>query len=171
MPRPINAYGRTKVDAERVVVVGARAAIARLSLVVGLPAFGAGNSFLVRMLKAWGEGGHRAGSGRREIHTPIDVNTVGQALLELATRDLTGVFHLAGNTRVSRFEMAGQIATAFGYSVDRVAAQSPPVSSGRAPRPRDVSLSNAKARARLRTPMLDLSEALRLIRQPLLSPP
>ncbi len=50
-PGPINFYAKTKVEAEQTVAgLGAQAVIARLSLVVGLPVLGAGNSFLARMI-------------------------------------------------------------------------------------------------------------------------
>ena len=47
VPGPVNFYAETKVEAEQLVSrLGAQAVIARLSLVVGLPVLGAGNSFL-----------------------------------------------------------------------------------------------------------------------------
>src|SRR5437870_5210563 len=56
-PGPLNHYARTKVEAEQIVSrLGARAVIARLSLVVGLPVLGAGNSFLARMIDSFKEG-------------------------------------------------------------------------------------------------------------------
>ena len=37
-----------------------------------------------------------------EVRTPVDVITVGRALLELAAGPHQGIFHLAGCSRVSR---------------------------------------------------------------------
>lgn len=48
---PINYYGRTKVEGERAVRESLPdSAVARLSLVMGLPVLGPGNSFLSRMI-------------------------------------------------------------------------------------------------------------------------
>src|ERR1019366_290179 len=50
-PGPVNFYAQAKVEAEPLVSrLGSQAVIARLSLVVGLPLLGAGNSFLIRMI-------------------------------------------------------------------------------------------------------------------------
>ena len=164
-PAPVNVYAETKVEAERIVSeLAAQSVVARLSLVVGLPVLGRGNSFLARMVASFREG--RAFSvPAHEIRTPVDVITVGRALLELAGGDHHGIFHIAGNERLSRFEMAQKIAVRLEFSKELVVAQAGLTTPGRAVRPRDVSLDNAKARANLTTPMRNLDEGLSLILQ------
>ncbi len=159
---PVNFYGCTKVEAETTVTHARNAVIARVALVMGLPMIGAGNSFLSRMRDAWAEG-RRVGVPSNEIRSPIDVVTLGRALLELAVSDLQGVIHLAGNEVLNRYAMAVRIAEALGYSAELVESNEPRHIPGRAPRPRDVSMDNAKARATLDTPMLNLEEGLSLI--------
>lgn len=164
-PAPVNLYAETKVAAEQIVArAGAQAVIARLALVVGLPVLGAGNSFLARMVASL-QAGHEVSVPAHEVRTPIDVITAGRALLELAAGDHCGMFHLAGNSRLSRFEMARQIAVRFGFPPHLIGARAPVATPGRAPRPRDVSLDNGKARAHLRTPMRSLEDGLSLILQ------
>ena len=164
-PGPVNLYAQTKVEAEQLVArLGSQAVIARLSLVVGLPLLGAGNSFVVRMIAALKDG-KAVSVPEQEVRTPVDVITVGRALLELAAGNHDGIFHLAGRSRVSRFEMAQKIAHCFGLPQHLVVAQVGANAPSRAARPRDVSLNNAKARAHLQTPMRTLDEGLSLIRQ------
>ncbi|MBU6399502.1 MAG: SDR family oxidoreductase [Verrucomicrobia bacterium] len=160
---PVNFYARTKVEAEQIVAQsGAPAVIARLALVVGLPVFGAGNSFLAKMVAAL-RAGRAVPMPTNEIRTPIDVLTLGRALLELADGPHTGTFHLAGNESLSRFEMGRRIATRFDLPTQLVVATDPARMPGRARRARDVSLDNAKARVQLSTPMLNLDPALDLV--------
>jgi dTDP-4-dehydrorhamnose reductase len=162
-PGPVNLYAEAKVEAEQLVGgLGAQAAIARLSLVVGLPALGAGNSFLVRMLAEL-KNGRAVRFPAHEIRTPVDVITAGRALLELAAGDHHGIFHLAGSSRLTRLDMARQIAARFGFPEHLVEPQAADAAPGRAPRPRDVSLVNDKACAALKTPMRTLDEGLSLI--------
>ena len=162
-PGPINFYADTKVEAEQIVAcLGAQAAIARLSLVVGLPVLGAGNSFLARMIANLKDG-RPVTATEREVRTPVDVITVGRALLELAAGNQAGIFHLAGHDRLNRFQIAQQIAGRFGFPPQLVVAQAVAQTPGRAARPRDVSLNNAKACAQLKTPMRTLDEGLSLI--------
>ena len=170
-PGPINFYAETKVEAEQIVArVGAQAVIARLSLVVGLPVLGAGNSFLARMIATLKDDRPVAAT-EREVRTPVDVITVGRALLELAAGNHAGCFHLAGHDQLSRFEIAQKIAARFGFPKEIIVAQAVATWPGRAARPRDVSLNNAKACTQLKTPMRTLDEGLSLILKMSETPP
>jgi len=163
LPAPLNFYAETKVRAERIVAVGnTDAVIARLSLVMGLPVLSAGNSFMAKLIERL-EAGQRSGFPENEIRTPIDVITLGRALVELAGNSFSGVIHLAGNDRLTRYEMACRIAQALGYAPDLIAPTDSSAMPDRAPRPRDVSLDNSKAKRFLQTPMRDLDDAIALI--------
>ncbi len=162
-PGPINYYAETKVRAENIIKEKiANAVIARLSLVMGLPIMGSGNSFLVRTIEKLAAG-EKVEFPENEIRTPIDVITVGQALVELAGNDYCGILHLSGNDRITRFEMARRIVQRLGYSSDMIIPTNSNAMPGRAPRPNDVSLNNAKAQDSINTPMQSLNDGLELI--------
>jgi dTDP-4-dehydrorhamnose reductase len=163
LPGPVNLYAETKVEAEQVVArLGEHAVIARLALVIGLPVFGAGNSFLARMLAAF-KAGRTVGVPLHEVRTPADVITLGRALLELAAGNQHGIFHLAGLSRINRVELGQTVAARFGFPKNLVFAQTPAALPGRAARPRDVSLDARKARSQLKTPLRTLEDGLSLI--------
>jgi len=162
-PHPVNFYAQTKADAERVVAgLERNGVVTRLSLVVGLPMLGAGNSFLSRMIAAM-QAGREVGFPDNEIRSPLDVITLSRALLELARNDYSGYLHLAGNDVMSRFEMAQRIADKLGLPRNLVVVKNAGDLPGRAPRPRDVSLCNQKARSILRTPMRGLEAGMDLV--------
>lgn len=162
-PNPVNSYAETKVQAEQAVLdTVENAVVTRLSLVMGLPVMGAGNSFLAKMRVAL-EAGKQVPFPQNEIRTPVDVITLGRAFLELAQLDYTGILHLAGNTRLNRYEMACRIAQRLGFSADLVISTDSNAMAGRAKRPNDASLDNTQAKALLATPMRSLEEALDLI--------
>ncbi len=157
---PINYYGETKVAAERVVeAMGDRGVIGRVALVMGLPMLGTGNSFLSRMIPVL-EQGEMLGVPDQEVRSPIDVITLGQALLELTDFGVSGYLHLAGNDIVNRCKMARRVAMALGYDGSLVRPTDPRHLPGRAPRPRDVSLLNTRARNVLKTPMCGIESAV-----------
>ena len=163
IPEPLNFYGRTKVAGEKIVQQGCRNwVIIRPSLITGLPLLDAGNSFLWRLINELKQG-KKAAFPKGEIRSPVDAVTLSRAVLELAENDFNGILHLAGNDILTRFEIAQQIVRKLGYPLDLVVDKKPQVTIGRAPRPRDVSLNNTKARSVLKTPMLDLEKALDLI--------
>ena len=164
-PNPLNHYARTKVEAEEVVRTTLEwGVVARLSLVMGLPVLGAGNSFLAKMVDSLSRG-DKVKFPANEIRTPVDVITLGGALLEIAANDFTGAIHLAGSTRLNRYQMACQLAQDFGYSADAVIATDSNAMEGRAPRPNDASLDNTKAKTTLQTPMQSLMDGLRLVKE------
>jgi dTDP-4-dehydrorhamnose reductase len=164
-PQPVNFYATTKVEAEKIVSqLGANGVIARLSLVVGLPILSQGNSFLATMIPAL-KAGHEVIFPTNEIRTPIDVITLARALNELAAGSHSGIFHLAGNDSLSRFVMVQRIAERLGFPKNQVIATDSSDMPGRAPRPRNVSLDNRRARVELKTPMRNLDEGLALALQ------
>jgi len=160
--RAINFYAETKIKAEKIVLDAAPTnAVARLALVMGMPVIGAGNSFLDNTLKKW-DNGEAVKFPENEIRTPVDVVTLGAALVELAGNDFGGIIHLSGNTCLNRYQMALQIAESTGHPASLVIATDSNKMEGRAPRANDVSLNNALARKILKTPMLSLEEGLKL---------
>jgi len=161
-PHPINVYAETKVKAEQMVLAASpKNVVARLALVMGLPVYGKGNSFLADML----DKSSRHESIKfpaNEIRTPIDVVTLGAALLELAGNDFGGIIHLSGNSRMTRYEMGLQIAQRVGIASDLIVATDSNAMPGRAPRANDASMDNSLACRILKTPMLSLAEGLDL---------
>jgi dTDP-4-dehydrorhamnose reductase len=161
-PTPINEYARTKAAGEAIARGVAGSVVARLALVMGFGPLGGGNSFLERtipMLRA----GETINVPPEEIRTPIDVLTLGRSLLDLAAGSFEGTIHLAGSDVLDRVTLTRRIAERFGYSPGLVRPKSPEQIPGRAPRPRDVSMSNALARSTLATPMLSFDAALDLV--------
>ena len=122
----------------------------------------AGNSFLAKMIISL-KAGSEVRFPKNEIRTPVDVITLGRAFLELADNNIMGTVHLAGSTRLDRYDMACRIAERMGYAPSLVVATDSNAMKGRAPRPNDASLNNAKARRLLDTPMQDLMDALDLV--------
>jgi dTDP-4-dehydrorhamnose reductase len=161
-PNPVNFYAETKVKAEHIVLSASeKNVVSRLSLVIGLPVMGQGNSFLAETIEKL-EKGIRIPFPANEIRTPIDVITLGRALLELAGNQFCGIIHLAGNSKINRYQIAREIAVTLGYSPELIQSTDSNVMEGRATRPNDVSMDNSLAKKILRTPMLSLSEGLEL---------
>jgi dTDP-4-dehydrorhamnose reductase len=96
MPAPVNSYGRSKAEAElRVADAHPGATIARTSLIYGVP-----NGPQERLAR----------EGRRffvdELRSPVHVEDLARALLEVLDLELPGPLHLAGADDVSRYELA-----------------------------------------------------------------
>jgi dTDP-4-dehydrorhamnose reductase len=161
-PQPVNFYGETKVRAERVVLeADPRNVVARVALVMGFPVVGEQNTFLRDILGKL-ERGEAANFAYNEVRSPIDVLTLGEALVELAGPDcdFAGIIHLSSSEPMNRYDMARRIAVRAGYSADRINSVNSDIFPGRAPRPDDASLDNSLARQVLKTPMLNFDDSL-----------
>ena len=157
---PVNYYGHTKVMAEEFVQERLSDwVIARPAIVLGLPFFSEGNSVLVRLLASL-KAGEQVRALTKEVRTPVDVVTLGEALLELAGNSYQGILHLSGNDRMDRPTFSRLIAQRMGFPTELIVPVDSRGLAGRAPRPRDVSLDNSKARATLKTQMRGLIDGL-----------
>jgi dTDP-4-dehydrorhamnose reductase len=141
LPAPVNAYGRSKAEAEfRVANAYPPATIARTSLIYGIPD---------------GPQERLAREGTRfyvdELRSPVHVDDLARALLEVLDLDVPGPLHLAGADDVSRFELA----ILLGADEDRIErAQTTP---DRAP---DVTLDSSQAAQLLVTRLRGVREVL-----------
>jgi dTDP-4-dehydrorhamnose reductase len=160
VPCAVNFYAETKIKAEQIVLAASdQNVVARLALVMGLPVIGKGNSFLADTIGKL-EKGIPVPFPVNETRTPIDVVTLGSALVELAGNQFGGIIHLSGNTKINRYQMALVIASTLGYSNKLILSVDSNAMEGRAPRSNDVSMDNSLARKVLKTPMLNLLEGL-----------
>lgn len=143
-PAPLSIYGQTKLAAERAVLASRRAAVARVSLLFG-PGLGQRRGFFDEQLVAI-RAGRPCPLFVDEWRTPLALSTAAAALLALAISDFTGLLHLGGPERLSRWEMGVRLAahsrcdaSAF-VPVPRSAVAAPE------PRPRDNSLDSSRWR-------------------------
>ncbi|MBI2425978.1 MAG: SDR family oxidoreductase [Candidatus Hydrogenedentes bacterium] len=163
LPHPVNHYGRTKAEAERIVAEALEDhVIARVALVMGLPALSGGNTFLAKLMNNL-EAGTATPFPQNEVRSPIDAITLATALLELGNHGYNGILHLAGASQLNRYKIGRHIAKHLGYTTDLITTAAPNAMKDRATRPRDVSLDVSWARQVLVTPMLTIEESLKLI--------
>jgi dTDP-4-dehydrorhamnose reductase len=154
-PAPINVYGRTKLEAERIVrTVHPRALVVRTALV-----FAPGDkSFFTKLLRA----SEAVPCWTDHVGTPTYGPNLAEAVVELVERDVRGLWHVAGTEAVDRYAFGLKIAARFGTDPARLSPVSIRDAAPRAPRPLRAGLRVDKARAFLRTKLLSTDEALEL---------
>ena len=114
-PNPINFYGQTKLEAERLVSeicagqVGC--AICRTALVYGLNPAGRQN-FIIGMLNDL-RTGRRIRAVTDQQNTPTHAANLAQMLVKAAERRLNGIYHTAGAELITRYQLALLVAHQF----------------------------------------------------------
>jgi len=155
-PRPVNLYGRQKLESERRVHEAAPdfAATVRAPLLTG-NSLGGSRSLHERLLADWAAG-RAPRLYRDEIRQPCTAGNLAEVLLELCERqDLRGIFHWAGAETLSRVDLARRIRAHFKLSPE----QAPITEINRADdpaaarRPADLALDLKPLAGVLKTPI------------------
>lgn len=102
VPRPINAYGNSKLAGERLLAQsGCRHCIMRIEWTYGP----AGNNFVTKLLQR-AETGQPVKVVEDQVGSPTATTEVARAICEILPKRPEGIFHFAASGYVSRFEMA-----------------------------------------------------------------
>jgi dTDP-4-dehydrorhamnose reductase len=159
-PDPLNYYGLTKLKGEESIKnLTDEHCIARTSVIYGsVPATGKINFALWLLEKL--KNREKAKIATDQWNSPTLNTNLANMVLEVLERKLTGIFHLAGATRLSRYKFAKFIAETFSLDMNLIT----PVSSEEFPwaakRPKDSSLNIKKTQQTLKNKPLKIEQAL-----------
>ena len=102
-PSPVNAYGRTKLDGERVIMASPIPwTIVRTSFFGWSP--GTRRCFMEQSLASL-ESGKAVNAWTNRFSTPLLVNELAQVLIEIARLGLSGLWHAGSEQRVSNWQL------------------------------------------------------------------
>lgn len=143
IPTPINRYGQHKAEAEALIqALHPTAAICRIPLLYG-PASPTAECFLQGFLRTL-EAGQPLHLFTDEFRTPAYVEDAADGLL-LALENATGLLHLGGPERLSRYDFGRRMAEVFGLDQGLLLPSKQAEVTMAAPRPADVSSNSQKA--------------------------
>lgn len=157
IPNPINHYGRSKLEGENALQDMASSwCIARTSTPFGLHTKKSFPLWVAENLQ-----------DKKEISvitdqftSPTYVPNLSKMIIEIATRQIAGIIHLAGSTRISRYEMAGLVAAKMGLDKNLLKPISIDNMNWKAKRPQDSSLDVSKATAILDEKPISIEQGL-----------
>jgi dTDP-4-dehydrorhamnose reductase len=145
VPNPISTYGTHKAIAEHAVHdIYPNAVVCRQPLMYGI-GYGNGQSFLQSMLDKF-RTGQQVYLFTDEYRTTISARNACEGLA-LCLEDAEGTIQLSSDNRVSRYEFGKVVADVFGFDKNLIVKSKRKDVQMRAPRPKDVSLVNEKAKA------------------------
>jgi dTDP-4-dehydrorhamnose reductase len=139
---PVLEYGRTKQLAEQAVRLLPRGLVARVSLLFG-PSRNGRESYYDRIIAAL-HAGEAQTFFEDEFRTPLHFRVAADILSRLLDAEHSGVVHLGGAERLSRFALIQRIVRALGLNDTLVLANRQTDVTFDEPRPADVSLDTTR---------------------------
>ena len=158
---PINFYGDTKVMAEKKIrEICTNYVIARAALIYGT-SLTQSRSFSDKILHNINNRQH-TNLFYDQFRTPILVDNLAEALIELCELPFTGTLNLGGSEIISRYDFGVAMADIYNFPAMLLKRYSMNDFAFKAKRPRDVSFNIAKAQNLLSTKFVDCKEGLKI---------
>ncbi|HEX4342951.1 MAG TPA: SDR family oxidoreductase [Verrucomicrobiae bacterium] len=154
---PLHLYGETKATAEQMVLQNPRHIVVRTSINGGISR--TGNRGFNEQIRRAQESGKMMNLFTDEFRSAIPAAETARAVWELVNRNCAGLFHVAGATRLSRWDIGQLLAK----RSPELAANIQPASAKNFPGPPralDTSLNITKVQRALSTPLPGLGEWL-----------
>lgn len=159
---PVSYYGLSKLLGEELSLD--QGCVARTCVIYGRrPASGKVN-FALWILNSL-ESGKEISVVTDQFITPTLNSNLAAMLLEAADRRLSGIYHLSGASRVSRYDFACQLADTFELDSRLILPSRMSDLDWLAERPKDSSLDTSKARQMLKDGPLSLNDSLQLLKK------
>lgn len=162
-PAPLNAYGRTKLEAESIIK----------SLLK--------NSLIVRTAQLYGRDIQCKNFAVKIIHnmknnrkvyaaddfycTPTYAGGLSASIIELIEKNKSGIYHIAGTDFINRCEYVNKIADIFRLDKNLIVKVKLKDLRLKAKRPKRAGLRVDKAKSELDTPLYDCEKGLRLLKR------
>lgn len=140
-PNLINVYSKTKLAGEKLV--------SEKDLVVRTTLYG-WNILDKKSLAEWIinslSNGEKINAYTDNYFTPIYTGTLSRIVIEMLLRKMSGLYHVPGKEKLSKYIFAKKIAKVFGLDENLINMASIKSAKNKAKRPKDLSLSSVKIR-------------------------
>jgi dTDP-4-dehydrorhamnose reductase len=163
-PNPVNYYGLTKLEGEKQVTEHSKNyAILRTSVLYGWHPWKQNfATWIINKLKQQQE----ITVVEDHYNTPTLADNLAEMAVEVAEKDLRGLYHASGRERISRYEFAKQIAKSFNLNADLIKpVRMSQLTAWIAKRPKDSSLNTGKIQKQLKTKPLNITEGLNKMKE------
>ncbi len=169
-PNPLSYYGRTKLASENLLFTsGLEYTIVRTMVLYGV-ANQVKNNFALWLV-------NNLSSGKQvrvvddQICNPTLVDDLAYAILKIVEFNHDGLYHIAGNDLVSRYDFAVQLAKKFNFNKKLIVPIKTSLLKQPAPRPMKSGFIILKAETELSIKMSDIEQGLTVFRNQLVNTP
>jgi len=162
--KPINVYGKTKMEAEDIIVDSRiNFALVRTSGIFGVNE-STGKSNFFTWLYSNLKNGNEIRLVTDQIYSPVLNAVLAEAIHEIYESEIDGIIHFSSLDAISRFEFGIMMADIFDFNKENIHPARMEDMPWKAKRPKDSSLNNDRALRTMTRKPITVSQELNLIR-------
>lgn len=170
-PNPINYYGLTKLEGERVVASSSiEWCIARPSVIYGSTPSAGKVNFALWVLNKLEKSEPMKIITDQWVSPTLNTN-LAKMILEIIEKKVTGIYHLSGATPINRYDFSTLLADTFGLEKSLISTAKSNEMKWFAKRPANTSLNVEKALINLHCKPLKIKEALIKLKEEIMKSP
>ncbi len=163
-PDPVNFYGETKLESERIITEsGIDFLIVRTNVLYGLGRKVRSN-FLLWLLDKLSRN-EKIQIVTDQFNNPTLADNLSSCILEMVRKNISGIYHVAGSEYLSRYEFATKVANKFDFDKNNILLTKTELLHRKAKRPYRGGLTIDKAQKTLETQFLSVDAGLHYIKQ------
>jgi dTDP-4-dehydrorhamnose reductase len=160
IPNPINYYGKTKLDAEKIVLnASSNNVVLRTSVIYGWHKKSRFTNWILSYLKD----NRIVDPFSDQFNTPTLIDDLIQVILKILDKDISGLYHATGKTCLNRYQFAMLLAEKFSYDVSLIHSVTKLEKKQNAPRSISTCLDSTKLENLLNFSFSDISTGINFI--------
>ena len=140
LPNPISYYGKTKLNAEMILLENGTNTVLRTTVIYGWHAKSRFTNWVLDSLK----NSQEVSAFTDQFNTPTLVDDIAKAVMHIFTKDKFGLFNAVGTTCLSRYQFSLKLAEKFNLDKNLIIPTSSMEKKQVAPRPSNGCLDNSK---------------------------
>lgn len=159
LPNPINYYGKTKLNAEKILLNSGTNIVLRTTVIYGWHVKSRFTNWVLDSLKNL----QTVTAFTDQFNTPTLVNDIAEAISQIFSKDKSGLFNTVGKTCLSRYEFALKLADKFNLDKNLIIPSLSTKKKQIAPRPANGCLDNSKFENAFNFKFSDIDSGIDLI--------
>ena len=160
IPNPLSFYGKTKLDAEKIILTGnERNVVLRTTVIYGKQKRSRFTQWVLENLQKH----HTVTAFTDQYNTPTLVDDLSKAIIKILELDLSGLFHASGKTCINRYEFALKLAEKFQLDKKFILPTLTSEKDQVAPRPKNGCLDSTKLENLIKMEFCDIDSGISFI--------
>ena len=142
---PVNYYGLSKLNAEKIILKETSNVVLRTAVIYGWHQKSRFTNWILEYLRK----NKKVDPFVDQFNTPTLVDDLVKSMIKIIEKDVSGLFHASGKTCINRYDFAIKLANAFGFDEKLIFPVTSKEKKQDAPRPNSTCLNSSKLESQI----------------------